>query len=86
MTMTYKDWHKMLPFSLRGYQTSVRTFMGATSFSLVYGVEVMLPIEVEILSLKVLMEAQLEKAEWTRTRYDQLNLIERKRLTALCHG
>ncbi|KAI5400762.1 hypothetical protein KIW84_065571 [Lathyrus oleraceus] len=25
-------------------------------------------------------------AEWIRSRYDQLNLIEEKRLTAMCHG
>ena len=45
-----------------------------------------LPIEVEILSLRVLMEAKLEKAKWVQARYDQLNLIEKKRLKALCHG
>ena len=32
------------------------------------------------------MEAKLEKAEWVQARYDQLNLIEEKRLKALCHG
>ena len=48
--------------------------------------EVILPIEVEILSLRVLMEAKLEEAEWVQARYDHLNLIEEKRLKALCHG
>ena len=48
--------------------------------------EAVLPIEVEISSLRVLMEAKLEEAEWIQTRYDQLNLIEEKRLKALCHG
>ena len=86
MTVTYKDWHEMLPFALHGYRTSVRTSTGATPFSLVYGMEAVLPIEVEIPSLRVLMEAQLDETEWIRTRYDQLNLIEGKRLTALCHG
>ena len=32
------------------------------------------------------METKLEKAEWVRARYEQLNLIEEKRLSALCHG
>ena len=45
-----------------------------------------LPIEVEISSLRVLMEAKLEEAEWIQARYNQLNLIEKKRLKALCHG
>ena len=46
MVVTYKDWHEMLPFALHGYRTSVRTSTGATPFSLVYGMEVVLPVEV----------------------------------------
>ena len=76
----------MLPYALYGYRTSVRTSTGATPFSLVYGMEVVLPVEVEIPSLRVLMEAELSEAEWCQNRYDQLNLIEEKRMTALCHG
>ncbi|RDX74775.1 hypothetical protein CR513_45439, partial [Mucuna pruriens] len=41
---------------------------------------------IEIPSLRVLAEAELEDAEWIQRRHDQLNLIEEKRLTALCHG
>ena len=86
MVVTYKDWHEMLPFALHGYRTSVCTSTGATPFSLVYGMEAVLPVEVEIPSLRVLMEAKLTEVEWCQTRFDQLNLIEEKRLTALCHG
>jgi hypothetical protein len=86
MVVTYKDWHEMLPFALHGYRTSVRTSTGATPFSLVYGMEAVLPVEVEIPSMRVLMEAKLSEAEWCQSRYDQLNLIEEKRMTALCHG
>ena len=86
MVITYKDWHEMLPFSLHGYRTSIRTSTWATPFSLVYGMEAVLPVEVEIPSLRVLMEAKLTEAEWCQTRFDQLNLIEEKRLIAMCHG
>ncbi|EOX95167.1 RNA-directed DNA polymerase (Reverse transcriptase), Ribonuclease H [Theobroma cacao] len=86
MTEVYKDWHEKLPFALHAYRTSVRTSTGATPYSLVYGAEAVLPVEVEIPSLRVLMEAELEDAEWVRSRYEQLNLIEEKRLAALCHG
>ncbi|KAA3478347.1 RNA-directed DNA polymerase (Reverse transcriptase), Ribonuclease H [Gossypium australe] len=86
MTETYKDWHEKLPFALYAYRTSVRTSTGATPFSLVYGMEAVLPIEVEIPSLRVLAEIKLDEAEWTQSRYDQLNLIEEKRLKALRHG
>ena len=86
MTDTYKDWHEKLPFALHAYRTAVRTSTGATPFSLVYGMEAVLPIEVEIPSLRVLMETKLEEAEWVQMRFEQLNLIEEKRLSALCHG
>src|SRR3954468_12214142 len=64
MVVTYKDWHEMLPFALHGYRTSVHTSTGATPFSLVYGMEAVLPVEVEIPSLRVLMETKLSEAEW----------------------
>ena len=86
ITDTYKDWHEKLPFALHAYWTAVRTSIEATPFSLVYGMEAVLPIEVEILSLRILMEAKLEKVEWVQARYDQLNLIEEKNLKALCHS
>ncbi|KAI5445260.1 hypothetical protein KIW84_013482 [Lathyrus oleraceus] len=86
MVVTYKDWHEMLPFALHGYRTSVHTSTGVTPFALVYGMEVVLHVEVEIPSMTVLREAKLTEAEWVQSRYDQLNLIEEKRLTAMCHG
>ena len=63
MVVTYKDWHEMRLFALHGYRTSVHTSTRATPFSLVYGMEAVLPFEVEILSLRVLMKTQLEEAE-----------------------
>ena len=48
--------------------------------------EAVLPIEVEIPSLRVIMETKLSEAEWVQNKFDQLNLIEEKRMTTLCHG
>ena len=56
MVVTYKDWAKKLPFALWGYRTSISVSTGATPYSLVYGSEVVLPIEVEIQSLKVIVD------------------------------
>ena len=61
---TYKDWHKKVPFALHAYRTGVRTSTRAIPYSLVYGMEAILPIEVEIPSLRVLREVELEEAEW----------------------
>ncbi|RDY01034.1 Pol polyprotein, partial [Mucuna pruriens] len=70
MVVTYKDWHEILPYALHEYRTSVRTSTEATPYSLVYGIEAVLPIEVEIPSLRVLAEAKLDEAEWVQQRLD----------------
>jgi len=64
MTVSYKDWHEMLPLALHGYRTLVRTSTGATPYSLVYGTEAVLPFEVEIFSQRILAESGLEESEW----------------------
>ena len=79
-TETYRDWHEKLSFALHAYRTGVRTSIGATLYSLVYGIKVVLPIEEEIPSLRVLREVELEEVEWVQARYEQLNLIEEKRI------
>ena len=48
MVVTFKDWAEKLLFALCGYRTSIRVSTGATPYSLVYGSEAVLPIEVEI--------------------------------------
>lgn len=65
-----------LPRLLRAYPTSILSSTEATPYSLVYGMEVVLAIEVEIPSLQILLETELEEAEWDRSWYDQLNFIE----------
>ena len=65
MVKTYKDWSEYLSFSLWGYRTIMRTATGKTPFSLVYGCEAVLPIETEIKSLRVVMEAKTPESEWT---------------------
>jgi len=70
MVVTYKDWHEMLPFALH---------------ALVYGMEAVMALEVEIPSLRVLIDSELVEAEWAKVRYEQLNLISEKRIAAICH-
>ena len=61
MTVTYKDLHEMLPFALHGYRTSAQTSTRATPYSLVYGMEAVFPIEVQIPSLQIMKDAGLSK-------------------------
>ena len=85
MTENYKDWPLKLHFALWGYRTSIRTSTRTTPFSLVYGMEAVQPIELEIPSLRIVLESKLPEAEWVRARYDALVLLDEKRLKALSH-
>ena len=85
MVETSRDWSKKLPFALWAYRTSFRTSTRVTPYSLVYGMEAMLPIEIETGSLRVALKQQISKAEWTQSRYDQLSLLDERRLRATDH-
>ena len=56
MIETSQDWSEKLPFALWAYWTSFRTSIGATLYSLVYGMEAVLPVEIEMGSLRVALE------------------------------
>ena len=47
--------------------------------------EAVQPIELEIPSLRIVLESKLPEAEWVRARYDALVLLDEKRLKALSH-
>ena len=82
---TSRDWSKKLPFALWAYRTSFRTSTGATPYSLVYGMEAVFPIEIEMGSLRVALEQQISEAEWVQSRLDQLSLLDERRLRAADH-
>ena len=86
MVQGSRQWHKKFPFALLGYRTTVRTSTGATLYLLLYGTEVVIPAEVEIPSLRVIVEAEIDDDEWVKTQLKYLSLIEEKRLTSVCHG
>ena len=85
MVETSRDWSEKLPFALWAYRTSFRTSTGATPYSLVYGMEVVLPVEIEIGSLRVALQHQISEIEWAQSRYDQLSLLDERRLRAADH-
>ena len=55
------------------------------SYSLVYGMEAILPIEMGVRSLRTMLESEFPKIYWLQSRYDQLCMINEKRLKALYH-
>ncbi|XP_055814196.1 uncharacterized protein LOC129883591 [Solanum dulcamara] len=85
MIDNYKHWHENLSFAFLDYCTTIRTSTGDTPYLLVYGTEAILPMEVEILSLRIIQEAELSDAKWIQSLYEQLMLIDEKRMNAVCH-
>ena len=77
MVVTYKDWAD---------RTSIRASIGATPYSLVYGSEAVLPIEVGIQSLRVLVETKVLEEDWAKARYEHLALIDEKTARAQYHA
>jgi hypothetical protein len=47
--------------------------------------EAVLPIELEIPSLRVLLENEIHEIEWLRSRHDELALLDERRLKAMEH-
>ncbi|KAL6318447.1 hypothetical protein AAG906_041213 [Vitis piasezkii] len=76
MVKTSRDWSEKLHFSLWAYCTSFRTSTGATPYSLVYGMEAVLLVEIEMGSLRVALEHFLDKRRLRAT--DHVQAYQRK--------
>ncbi|XP_071939190.1 uncharacterized protein [Coffea arabica] len=63
MTERHRDWHEKLPCLFMAYRTAIQTSIGATPYNLMYGMETVLPAEVEIPSLRILMEVKLDETD-----------------------
>ena len=71
------------PYALWGYRTSVRSPTRATPYSLVYGMEAILPIEMGVRSLRIVLESEILEVDWLQSKYDQLCMMDKKRLEVL---
>ena len=85
MIETSRDWLEKLPFALWAYRTYFCTSTRAIPYSLVYGMEAVLPVEIEMGSLRVALENRISETEWAQSRYDQLSLLIERRLRAVDH-
>ncbi|WKA10566.1 hypothetical protein VitviT2T_028131 [Vitis vinifera] len=72
-------------FCIMGLPYIFLYFYRATLYSLVYGMEVALPVKIEMGSLRVALEQQIFETEWAQSRYDQLSLLDERRLRAVNH-
>ena len=82
VSKSQRDWNDKLGECLWAYRTTVRTPTKATPFSLVYGCEAVLPLEIQIPSLRVALTAEMTTEEKHRQRLQELEALDDKRLQA----
>ncbi|XP_069143414.1 uncharacterized protein [Solanum lycopersicum] len=56
-----------LPFALLVYRTKVHTLIGSTPYLLGYGTETLVLAEVKNPSLQIIVDTEIEDAEWVNT-------------------
>ena len=82
---TKRDWHKRISEALWAYRTTHKIHTQATPYSLVYGVEVVLPLESQIPSLRMAIQEDLTDKENAKLRVQELEALDERRLEAQQH-
>jgi len=82
VAMSKRHWHERLGEALWAYQTTYKTPTQSAPFALVYGVEVMLPLELQIPSFCIAIRGGLIEYENHKLRLDELEALNEQRLQA----
>ncbi|KAG9442537.1 hypothetical protein H6P81_018391 [Aristolochia fimbriata] len=77
-----KSWDEKLDEALGAYRTSFRTPTQSTPYSLVYGTEAVLPLEVQLPSLRIAMREGLTMEECAQLGLAELESLDEQRLEA----
>ena len=80
-----RDWHRILSEILWAYRTSKRDSTRESPYSLTYGQDAVLPMEVVIPSLRVSRHNGLNPQEYSEAMMMELEELDRKRLQELDH-
>jgi hypothetical protein len=83
VTKNRRDWHDHLFEALWAYRVTVRTPTQATPYSLVCGSEVVLPLEVQLPSLRVTVHEEITNDEQIQLQFQELDALEEGHLQAI---
>eukprot|EP00253_Pinus_taeda_P032423 PITA_32423 len=78
-----RDWAERLPEALWAYRTTWRNTTEHTSYELVYGKEVLLPIEFQVKTFKMAVQLGMDLSEAQKHRLEQLNELDEIRQEAI---
>ncbi|XP_050938633.1 uncharacterized protein LOC127148591 [Cucumis melo] len=73
-----RDWQERIGEALWAYRTTHRTPTEVTPYSLIYGVEVVLPLEREIPSLRMAVQEGLTTEDNVKLRLQELETLDEK--------
>jgi len=79
----HKDWADRLPEALWAYRTTWRNTTGYTPYQLVYGKQVLLPIEFQVKTFRTAAQLSLNLDEAQKQRLMQLNELDEIRQDAV---
>ena len=80
-----RDWDIKLTAALWAYQTTYKVTTKATPFALMYGVEAILPIEFEVMSLRIAINERLDTSQSLKDRLARLEALTEARQIASQH-
>src|SRR5438270_11452907 len=80
VSRTKRDWDEKLGACLWAYRTTVRTPTKATPFSLVYGCEAVLPLEIQIPSLRIAITYGMTEEEKDKQRIEKVKQLNEKHI------
>jgi hypothetical protein len=80
-----RDWDTKLTAALWAYRTTYKVTTKATPFSLVYGIEAILPIEFEIPSLRIAIDTRLTHSQSLKDRLEKLEALDEVRRISVQH-
>jgi hypothetical protein len=78
-----RQWHEVLSEALWAYRVSKRGTIKVTPFELVYGQEVVLPVEINVQTSRVMFQDKLLTIEYRNLIIDEIDDLSESRLVAL---
>ena len=82
VSKTKRNWHERIREALWTYRTTLRTPTHVMPYSLVYGMEAVLPLERQIPSLRISIQEGLTREENVKLGLQELEALYEKRLEA----
>ena len=82
VTGNKRDWHTKLSESLWAYRTTYKTPTQSTPYKLCFGTEVVIPLEVQLPSLRIAVHEGLTSDENVVLRLEELEALDGERLKA----